>query len=218
MAFRAADYPGFMEVMHPLVRDRVTRLRDVATDRKEFRSLIFEISLLLAYEATRDIPLTTRRVITPLETIEAPVIRGNEPVLLPILRAGLGMVDAFLAVMPGAAIGHIGLGRDETTLEPRRYFERIPPSIQESGVIVLDPMLATGGSASYAVTILKEKEVSRITLVSLIAAPEGVRRVAEDHPDIRIVVASLDRGLNAKGYILPGLGDAGDRMFGTPET
>lgn len=210
-----AEFGQFFETSHPLIRHKLSLLRDVQTSKKKFKELVHEITLLLAYEATSELPLTTRKIRTPLEEFDAPVISGKKAVILPILRAGLGMVDAFLSHMPGARVGHIGLFRDEATLQPKSYFFKIPPSSSERRAFVLDPMLATGGSVSAAISLLKERGVNDLVFVCLLAAPEGVRRLAGDHPDVKIYTAGLDRQLNDKGYILPGLGDAGDRLFGT---
>ncbi len=190
-------------------------LRDVETTKKQFKELVYEITLLMAYEATAGLPLRHEKIRTPLEEMDAPFILGKKPLLMPILRAGLGMVDSFLAHMPGARVGHIGMYRDEETLEPKTYFFKIPPSSSERQVYVLDPMLATGGSASMAIDRIKQEGLKRIKFVCLLAAPEGLKVLAEAHPDIEILVGCVDRQLNEKGYILPGLGDAGDRLYGT---
>ncbi len=210
------DHLGlFYETKHPLIKHKLSLLRDVKTSKKKFKELVHEITLLLAYEATAELPLTTQKIQTPLEEFDAPVIAGKKAVILPILRAGLGMVDGFLSHMPGARVGHIGMYRDEETLEPKSYFFKIPPSSAERRAFVLDPMLATGGSVAAAITLLKNRGVRDLVFVCLIAAPEGVRRLLGEHPDLRVFAAGLDRQLNDKGYILPGLGDAGDRLFGT---
>lgn len=208
-------YPNFFEMNHPLVAHKLSILRNEATSKKKFKELVYEITLLLAYEATAGLPLGTERIRTPLEEMDAPVIVGKKPLILPILRAGLGMVDGFLALMPGARVGHIGLYRDEQTLEPKSYYFKIPPNSEERTVFVLDPMLATGGSAADAVSQLKAHNLNKIKFVCIVAAPVGLEKLSSAHPDIEIHAAALDRELNDRGYILPGLGDAGDRMFGT---
>ena len=190
-------------------------LRDRDTPKKIFRELVDELSTLLAYEATSELPLEPVTVQTPLEEMEARQIAGKKVALVPILRAGLGMVNGVLRLMPSARVGHVGLYRDEETLEPHHYYFKIPKEADARQFIVLDPMLATGGSASAAVTALEEGGAGDIQLVCLVAAPEGVRQMEKDHPDVRIIAAALDRQLNENGYILPGLGDAGDRLFGT---
>lgn len=202
-------------VQHPLLQHKLSVMRDKHTNKKEFGELVNEIALLLAYEATKDLPMTTKMVETPLETFEAPVIAGKKQVILPILRAGIGMVDAFLTLMPSARVGHIGLYRDEETLKPHRYYFKIPPNSKDRQFYVCDPMLATGGSAVAAIDQLKKAGIKRISFVCILAAPEGVERLQKAHPDVPIFAAALDRQLNKKGYILPGLGDAGDRMYGT---
>lgn len=208
--------PTFHCVEHPLIKNKMALLRRKSTAQKEFRELIYEITLLLAYEATRDLVLTTTMVETPLESFVAPCLPGNnKPVVVPILRAGLGMVDAFLTLIPEARVGHIGLYRDEHTLQPHQYYFKIPKDSANSRVLVCDPMLATGGSVSAAIHQLKERGISDIVFVCIVAAPEGVKHLTTEHPDLPIYAASLDRQLNDQGYILPGLGDAGDRLFGT---
>ena len=205
----------FFQVDHPLIKHKLFYLRDRLTSKKKFKELVKEITVLMAYEATAHLPLTSKMVATPLEAFQAPILSGKKPVILPILRAGLGMVDGFLELIPSARVGHIGLFRDETTLKPQEYYFKIPKHSKERHYFVLDPMLATGGSAAAAVTALKDKGLNNITFVCMVAAPEGVTVMAEHHPDVPIFAASLDRELNEKGYILPGLGDAGDRLFGT---
>lgn len=209
------QFPNFYEVRHPLLQHKLSVLRDIKTDKKEFKELVNEITLLLVYEATKDLPMTTQTIETPLETFKAPVLAGKKQVILPILRAGIGMVDAFLTLMPSARVGHIGLYRDEKTLRPHLYYFKIPPHSTARQFYVCDPMLATGGSAVAAIEKLKECGIKRISLVCIIAAPEGLKKMLQKHPDVPIFAAGLDRKLNKKGYILPGLGDAGDRMFGT---
>lgn len=200
---------------HPLIQHKVTFLRDKNTDTKQFRELVEELSTLLAYEITRDIPLETVTVETPVAIAEGRVIAGRMLGLVPILRAGLGMVDGMLKLLPSAKVGHIGLQRDPETLKPTEYYVSLPSDVTERELIVLDPMLATGGSANAAIDILKKRNCRPTKLVCLIAAPEGIEAVRAEHPDIDIYVAALDERLNEHGYIVPGLGDAGDRMFGT---
>ena len=209
------DHPNLIVVEHPLVQHKMGLLRDVSTPKKIFRELVDELSTLLAYEATSSLPLRPVTVQTPLEEMEAKRVAGKKVTLVPVLRAGLGMVDGVLRLMPSARVGHIGLYRDHETLEPVHYYFKIPGDAGSRDFIVLDPMLATGGSASAAVAALKEGQAGSVRLMCLVAAPEGVRRLEEDHPDVTIITAALDRELNDSGYILPGLGDAGDRLFGT---
>lgn len=208
-------FKNFFQVQHPLIQHKLSLLRDIKTTKKEFKELVTEITLLLAYEATKDLPMTTKTIRTPLEACECSVLAGPKQVILPILRAGIGMVDGFLMLMPSARVAHIGLFRDEETLEPQHYYFKIPPSSKDRHFFVCDPMLATGGSAIAAVNKLKQEGVTRITFVCILAAPEGVAKFSADHPEVPIFTAALDRQLNEKGYILPGLGDAGDRIFGT---
>jgi len=200
---------------HPLIRHKITYLRDVATDTKSFRELASEIAMLMAYEATHDLALEPVEVTTPLEVCKGERIAGKGPVLVPILRAGLGMVDGILKLLPRVAVGHIGLYRDEQTLMPVEYYAKLPDDIADRPVLLIDPMLATGGSASLALTYLKSKGVKDLTFLCLIAAPEGIELLDEEHPDIPVYAGVLDHSLNEQGYILPGLGDAGDRLFGT---
>ncbi|SFB47156.1 uracil phosphoribosyltransferase [Cohnella sp. OV330] len=200
---------------HPLIQHKVTFLRDKKTETKQFRELVDEISTLMAYEATRDFPLTTAKVQTPVVEAEGKIIAGRMVGLIPILRAGLGMVDGVLKLLPSARVGHIGLYRDEETLQPVEYYVSLPTDVTERELIVLDPMLATGGSANAAISILKQRGCKPTKLMCLIAAPEGVKAVQEAHPEIDIFVAALDSHLNEHGYIVPGLGDAGDRLYGT---
>ena len=200
---------------HPLIQHKLSILRDEKTSVKVFRELISEIAMLMCYEATRDLPLEEVTVKTPVDTAVCHRIAGKKLAIVPILRAGLGMVDGMVSMMPNAKVGHVGLYRDPKTLEPVKYYYKMPPDIQERDVIVVDPMLATGGSASAAATFLKESGVKHIKLMSIIGAPEGVERMQQDHPDVDIYVAALDDHLNDHGYIVPGLGDAGDRIFGT---
>ena len=200
---------------HPLVAHKLTIMRDKNTSVKDFRELVSEIGMLITYEATRDLPLTTKTVETPICTAEEPTLAGKKIAVVPILRAGLGLVDGVLRMVPSARVGHIGMFRDEETLEPHVYFCKMPKDIAERDILIVDPMLATGGSASAAISFIKKRGCSHIRLVNLIAAPEGIKRMQEDHPDVDIYVAGMDDHLNEHGYIVPGLGDAGDRLFGT---
>ena len=200
---------------HPLIQHKLSILRDKNTSVKEFREIISEISMLMCYEATRDLPLEDVDVETPVAMAKCKRIAGKKLAVVPLLRAGLGMVDGMVSMMPNVKVGHIGLVRDPDTLEPVKYYFKMPPDIKERDAIVVDPMLATGGSASAAITFLKEAGVRHIKLMSVIGAPEGVKKMQEDHPDVDIFVAALDDHLNDHGYIVPGLGDAGDRIFGT---
>lgn len=200
---------------HPLIQHKLSLLRDVSTGVKEFRELVEEISMLMGYEVTRHLPLKEVEIETPVAVAKVKVISGKKLAIVPILRAGLGMVDGMLRLIPAAKVGHIGLYRDPETLEPVEYYCKLPVDIEEREIIVLDPMLATGGSASAAVTFLKDKGCSNIKLMCLLAAPEGIERLMRDHPDLHIYCAAVDQRLNDHGYILPGLGDAGDRLFGT---
>ncbi len=209
------DLPGLAVVRHPLVQHKIALLRDRNTPTKIFKELVDEIAMLMAYEATADLPLEACRVDTPLETTTGARVSGKKLVLVPILRAGLGMVDGILRLIPSARVGHIGLYRDHETLEPVDYYFKIPADASEREFFVLDPMLATGGSAVAAVSRLKHAGATRIRFLCLVAAPAGVARLHGAHPDVPIIAAALDRELNAHGYILPGLGDAGDRLFGT---
>ena len=200
---------------HPLIQHKLSVLRDKNTSSKEFRELISEIAMLMCFEATRDLPLEEIDVETPVATAHCKHIAGKKLAIVPILRAGLGMVDGMVTMMPNVKVGHIGLFRDPQTLEPVKYYFKMPPDIAERDVIIVDPMLATGGSASAAISFIKKRGCSHIRLVNLIAAPEGIKRMQEDHPDVDIYVAGMDDHLNEHGYIVPGLGDAGDRLFGT---
>ncbi|HEU4951596.1 MAG TPA: uracil phosphoribosyltransferase [Holophagaceae bacterium] len=200
---------------HPLVHHKLSLLRDRKTSVTLFRQLLDEVGLMLAVEATRALTTEAVSVETPLERTEGRRLHPLDPVLVPVLRAGLGLLSPFLQVVPTAKVGHLGLYRDHDSLVPVPYYRNFPPLLQERHVFVLDPMLATGGSASEALRQLKASGAKRLSLVCLVGAPEGLRRVQEDHPDVSVVLAALDRQLNEKGYILPGLGDAGDRLFGT---
>ena len=202
-------------VRHPLVQHKLGLLRDVSTSTEMFRRLVNELTLLLTYEATKEMGLEEVEVETPLERTTAKRIPGKKVAVCPILRAGMGMLDGVLSLIPVARVGFIGLYRNEETLEPVEYYVKLPADVAEREVLLLDPMLATGNSTAAAVTTLKNAGASQITLIALIAAPEGVARIEEAHPDVRIVVAAIDSHLNEKGYIVPGLGDAGDRLYGT---
>ena len=200
---------------HPLIQHKLSIMRDERTSVKEFRELVSEIAMLMCYEVTRDMPLVDVEVKTPVAMAKTKKIAGKKMAIVPILRAGLGMVDGMLSLVPNAKVGHIGLFRDPETLQPVKYYCKMPKDIQERDVIIVDPMLATGGSASAAVGFMKEYGCTHIKLMCLIAAPEGIKRTQEEHPDIDIFVAAVDSHLNDHGYIVPGLGDAGDRIFGT---
>ena len=202
-------------VDHPLIQHKISLMRDRNTGTKEFRDLVSEIATLLCYEATRDLPTEEVEVETPIALARTHVLAGRKLALVPILRAGMGMLDGMLTLLPAAKVGFIGLYRDEETLQPVEYFCKLPQDIAERDVIIVDPMLATGGSASAAISFIKKRGCSHIRLVNLIAAPEGIKRMQEDHPDVDIYVAGMDDHLNEHGYIVPGLGDAGDRLFGT---
>jgi uracil phosphoribosyltransferase len=202
-------------VTHPLVQHKLTIMRQTDTSTGEFRRLLREISQLLAYEVTRELPMTTKRIQTPMQEMDAPVLAGRKLALVSILRAGNGLLDGMLELIPSARVGFVGLYRDEETLEPVQYYFKAPSELDERLVIAVDPMLATGNSSAAAIDLLKEQGAKDIRFLCLLAAPEGVARMKEAHPDVPIVTAALDERLNEKGYILPGLGDAGDRMFGT---
>ncbi|MBE6225747.1 MAG: uracil phosphoribosyltransferase [Bacteroidales bacterium] len=201
-------------INHPLILHKLSIMRNKKTSTMEFRKILKEISMLMGYEITRDFPLEYKTIETPLQTMEAPKLAGKKVVIAPILRAGLGMVEGLLNLIPSARVGHIGLYRDETTCEPIFYYYKMPAN-KERLVILTDPMLATGGSACDAIMRLKKDGFKEIKLMCLVASPQGVKRVQETYPDVEIYLASLDEGLNEKNYILPGLGDAGDRIFGT---
>ncbi len=200
---------------HPLIQHKLSILRDKNTSVKEFRELVSEIAMLMCFEATRDLPLEEVQVETPVAMATCRQIAGKKLAVVPILRAGLGMVDGMVTMMPNVKVGHIGLFRDPDTLAPVKYYFKMPPDIAERDAIIVDPMLATGGSAAAATTFLKEVGVKHIKLMSVIGAPEGVSLMQKEHPDVDIYVAALDDHLNEHGYIVPGLGDAGDRIFGT---
>jgi uracil phosphoribosyltransferase len=209
------EFPTLSIVRHPLVRHKLTLLRDRRTPKKIFKELVDEIAMLMAYEATSDLALDEVPVDTPLERTVGYQVSGKKLTLVPILRAGLGLVEGVLRLVPSARVGHIGLYRDHSTLQPVDYYFKVPSDAAERDFFLLDPMLATGGSAVSAVDSLKRAGAARIRFLCLVAAPEGVRRLAQAHPDVSIYAAALDRELNEQGYILPGLGDAGDRLFGT---
>ncbi|AUM73730.1 uracil phosphoribosyltransferase [Paracoccus jeotgali] len=202
-------------VKHPLVQHKLTLMRDKSTSTGSFRQLLREISLLLAYEVTRELPLTTRRIDTPMQQMDSPVIEGKKLALVSILRAGNGLMDGILELIPSARVGFVGLYRDPKTLQPVQYYCKLPSGLDERMTIAVDPMLATGNSSVAAIDLLKEAGAVNIRFLCLLAAPDGVQRMQDAHPDVQIVTASLDEGLDEKGYIVPGLGDAGDRMFGT---
>ncbi len=200
---------------HPLILHKMSIIRDKNTGSKEFRELVKEISVLLAYEVTRSLPLKDIEIETPICTMKSKTLAGRKQAIIPILRAGLGMVDGFLELLPAARVGHVGLYRDPETLEPVEYYCKLPQDIDKREVFIVDPMLATGGSAIAAITFMKEKGVKDIKFVCLISCPEGLEALTKAHPDIKIYVASVDEKLNDHAYIVPGLGDAGDRLFGT---
>lgn len=200
---------------HPLIKHKLTMIRDKNTGTNEFRAIVEEIAMLIGYEALRDLELEDVEVETPIEKAMCPVIAGKKPAIVPILRAGLGMVGGLLKLMPAAKIGHIGLYRDEVTFEPHEYFCKLPSPIEQRRIYVVDPMLATGGSAVEAINFIKQRGGKDISFLCVIAAPEGIEKLHAAHPDVKIFVGNLDRQLNEKAYICPGLGDAGDRIFGT---
>ena len=211
-----SEFPNLHVLKHPLIQHKLTLMRDASTSTRTFRELLKEIALLMGYEVTRDLPLTYEEIETPLCRTKAPVIAGKKLAVVPILRAGIGMADGLLQLVPSARVGHIGLYRDPKTLQPVEYLVKLPP-VDDRLFILVDPMLATGNSAAAAVDTLMKNGVpeNRIIFLALVAAPEGVRVFSELHPDVPVYVASLDERLNEHGYILPGLGDAGDRLFGT---
>lgn len=203
------------QISHPLILHKLSFIRDKNTGSKDFRDLVSEVAMLMAYEVTRDVQTTDVEIETPICKTTCKTLAGKKMAIVPILRAGLGMVDGMLNLIPAAKVGHIGLYRDEETLQPVEYFCKLPQDIEERDVIVVDPMLATGGSAADAITLLKKRGARNIKLMVLIAAPEGLKAVMNAHPDVDIYTASVDEKLNENGYIVPGLGDAGDRLFGT---
>ncbi len=202
-------------IEHPLISHKMTILRDIETSPRKFRELAGELTELLAYEATRNLETQTTRVKTPMGECEGIILKNKDLVVAPVLRAGLGMVPSMLKLMPTASVAHLGLYRDEETLQPKVYYQSMPRTLENSAVFIVDPMLATAGSMSAAINLVKQSKPYRLSAVALIAAPEGVAKMEEEHPDVDIVVAALDSHLNDKGYIVPGLGDAGDRMFGS---
>jgi uracil phosphoribosyltransferase len=208
-------FPNLTVIAHPLIQHKLSYLRSRETSTKLFKELVDEISMLMAYEVTRDLEVEPVSVETPLETAHCHRIRGKKLVIVPILRAGLGMVEGVVRLVPSARVGHVGLYRNEATLEPVEYFVKLPPDREERDFIIVDPMLATGGSAAAAVSALLSRGASRIRFMCLVAAPQGVRKMLSAHPDVPVYTAALDRELDEHGYIRPGLGDAGDRLFGT---
>lgn len=209
------NYENVVVFNHPLINHKIAILRDENTSTKIFRELVEEITMVMTYEAMKDLPTTVKTVKTPLEVCQQTVVADNSVAIVPILRAGLGMVSGVQNMFPSARVGHIGMYRDEETLEPKEYYCKLPDGIEDKFVILLDPMLATGGSACDAIDLLKKRGCKNIRFMAIIGAPEGIAKVAETHPDVKTYVATQDRQLNENGYILPGLGDAGDRLFGT---
>lgn len=203
------------QIAHPLILHKLAFIRDKNTGSKDFRDLVQEVAMLMAYEVTRDIQLEEVEIETPICTTKCKVLAGKKMAIVPILRAGLGMVDGMLKIIPAAKVGHIGMYRNEETLQPVEYFCKLPQDINERDVIITDPMIATGGSAIDAISALKKRGAKNIKIMCLIAAPEGIKAITDAHSDVDIYVASIDERLNEKGYIVPGLGDAGDRLFGT---
>jgi uracil phosphoribosyltransferase len=212
---KAQTATGVHVIRHPLVQHKLTIMRDIETSTKSFRQLLREISLLLCYEATEDLKLTTRSITTPLQAMDAPTIEGKKLVFAPILRAGMGLLEGMLDLVPSARVAHIGLYRDPETLQPVEYYFKAPEDLNERLVIVLDPMLATANSAIAAVERLKQRGATQLRFVCLLAAPEGIAKFTSAHPDVPVYCAAIDSHLNDHGYIVPGLGDAGDRMYGT---
>jgi uracil phosphoribosyltransferase len=207
---------GHVHVLdHPLIQHKLSLIRSKHTGTKEFRALVQEVAMLMAYEVTRDLPLVDKEVETPVATTKTKEIGGRMLALVPVLRAGLGMLDGILDLIPAAKVGHVGLYRDPVTLEPIEYYCKLPQHLEEREVIVVDPMLATGGSAAAALTAVKQRGARKPKLMCLVAVPEGIAKLAETHPDVDIYVAAVDERLNSHGYIVPGLGDAGDRLYGT---
>lgn len=204
-----------VEVNHPLIQHKLTIIRDEKVGTKDFRALVDELAMLLTYEASRDLPLEEVQVKTPIQETTKKQLAGKKLAVVPILRAGLGMVDGILQLIPAAKVGHIGMYRDEKTLEPVEYFIKLPEDIDQREVLLVDPMLATGGSAKDAISALKKRGAEQIKLITLVSSPEGIQAVTSAHPDVDVYTASIDEGLNEDGYIVPGLGDAGDRLFGT---
>ena len=202
-------------INHPLIQHKLTLIRDIRTGTKDFRELLEEIAMLMAYELTRDLPMEEVEIETPVARCKGKVIAGKKISVVPILRAGLGMVNGVLRLIPAAKVGHIGVYRDPHTLKPVEYYCKLPPDVLDREVIIIDPMLATGGSATAAITMLKEKGAKKIHFMCIIASPEGIEKMHEVHPDVDVFVGALDDHLNEHGYIVPGLGDAGDRIFGT---
>lgn len=209
------NFKNLTVMSHPLIQHKISILRDKSTGSKEFRELVEEIAILIAFEATRDLPLCDKEIETPLCKTTAKVIDGKKLAVIPILRAGLGMVNGLLSLLPSAKVGHIGLYRNEETLEPVEYYFKVPKGIESREVIVVDPMLATGGSAVDAITMLKKRGAKDIKFMCIIAAPEGIEALCTAHPDVDVFCGTVDESLNENGYIVPGLGDAGDRIFGT---
>ncbi|MBR5187115.1 MAG: uracil phosphoribosyltransferase [Clostridia bacterium] len=209
------NYDNVVIFNHPLINHKIAILRNEKTSMKEFRELVEEITVVMTYESLKDVPTIEKEVKTPLETCTQRMVEDDSVVIVPILRAGLGMVNGVHVLFPLAKVGHIGMYRDEETLEPQTYYCKLPKGIENKYVLLVDPMLATGGSACDAIQLLKDKGCKNIKFMAILGAPEGVSRLAEAHPDVKIYVSTLDRGLNEHGYILPGLGDAGDRLFGT---
>ena len=209
------EFPNLVVLDHPLIRHKLTVLRDRRTSKKKFKELVDEIAMLMAYEVTKDLPMEEVEIDTPLERTRQWRLRGKKVTVVPILRAGLGMVEGVVRLMPSARVGHIGLYRDHETLEPVDYYFKIPANARAREFIVVDPMLATGGSAAAAVALLRQRGAGSVRFMCLVAAPEGVQRMQDEHPDVTVYTAALDRQLDEKGYIRPGLGDAGDRLFGT---
>ena len=215
MKFTFRENPKFHHVEHPLIEHKLALLRDINTNTKQFVELAEEIAMLETYEATKDLPLEEVEVETPLEIAKCKMVSGKAVGIVPILRAGLGMVSGVQKLIPNAKVGHIGLYRDHDTHEPVEYYCKLPADAEQRTLIVVDPMLATGGSASDAIAMIKKRGVTKIKLCCIVSAPEGIQKVMDDHPDVEVYVAAVDRQLNEKAYICPGLGDAGDRIFGT---
>ena len=209
------DYPNVVYLDHPLIQHKITKLRDKNTGTGEFRNIVTEIAMLMGYEAMRDLPTKEVPIDTPIEACNSEIIDGRKQAIIPILRAGLGMTDGILKLVPTAKVGHVGMYRDPVTHEPHEYYCKLPDPISERIIIVTDPMLATGGSAVDAIRLIKERGGIKIKFMCIIAAPEGVKALAEAHPDVQIYIGHLDRELNENAYICPGLDDAGDRIFGT---